>query len=189
MKNLTLKTVTRSSSDILININLSPFPDNVISSIKKSLQLLTLQKKVTASSEPNNDSTILFFSDEISLKNAYRLILSCILDEQSSDTFAYIQKEFSNMKSINISSTEKLENPILASLSILYSGKTFCQLYLPSYKSFMKDPIAHIVTKYLEVRGNIEIPFPAFNEDEVSISFIDFKDALSFGLFVACELL
>lgn len=189
MKNLTLKTVTRSASDILININLSPFSDNVIGSIKKNLQLLTLQKKVTASSEPNNDSTILFFSDEISLRDAYRSILSCIFDKQTSDDFVFIQREFNNLKSANVSSQEKLENPILTSVSILYSNKVFCQLYLPPYKSFMKGSMANAITKYLETCGSIEIPFSNFNEDEISINFINFRDALSFGLFVAYDLL
>lgn len=189
MKNLTLKTVTRSTSDILITIDLSPFTDDIISSIKNLLQLLNLQKKVVTSSQPSSDNIIFFFADEISLRDAYRSILSCIFDKQNHDNFAYIQKEFSNLKATNISSKKKLENPALTSLSILYSGKTFCKLYLPPYKSFMKESIANIVTECLEACGNIEIPFPDFTENEVSISFIDFKDALSFGLFVAYYLL
>lgn len=188
MKSLTLKTVSRSTSDIIVDINLSLFSDNVISSIDHLLRTLEVQRILTLS-KPNSDNIILFFSDEMSLKNVYRAIVKLIIESQDPEILEYIQGALSNIKAVNISNPEKLENPVFISLSILFSGENFCKLQLPSNKYFMKNPLADIVSSYLESCGSIEIPFPDFNDDEITISFHDLRDAISFEMFIATDLL
>ena len=183
-----MKTVAQSKNDILIDINLSPFSDNVIFSVINLLTTLEEQRNVTIS-KPNSDNFILFFFDEMSLKNAYRSILELIILAQDPEIFEYIQESLSCMNEAKNDKPEKLENPVLTSLSIKYHDNTYCKIQLPYYKSFMKSSLADVVSGYLESCGNLEIPFPDFNDDEVTMIFHELSDALSFEMFVVDKLL
>ena len=188
MKNLTLKTVAASTSDILIDINLSLFPDNVVSSVSELLRTLQTDLNIT-SSAPNSDDIILFFYDEMSLKNVYRSIVERIIVAQNPEILEYIQGMLSSFKIIKRHESEKLDNYVLTSLNIQCSGETCCRLQLPPDKYFIKSTLSDVVSRYLQSCGSLEISFPDFNDDEITIIFHSLSDAISFEMFVAADLL